>query len=93
MSELRLETTLPPALVDALAERVAEIVLERLEAPTASPWLSIDQAAEHTGIPKQTLYKLTASKAIRHTKPGNRILFRREDLDAWLDGHREGPSR
>lgn len=82
---------IPPELLEQIAERAAEILAARA-APAVSPWMSADQAADYTGIPKQSLYKLTAAKAIPHAKPGNRLLFKREDLDAWLDAHREGPA-
>ena len=84
-----LSLTLPSELVEAIAERAAELVANR--APEQSPWLTVVEAAAYTGIPKQTLYKLTGAKAIPHVKPGNRLLFNRDELDAWLDSHYEGP--
>lgn len=86
-----LSLTVPPELLEQIAERAAEIVAGRA-VPAASPWMSVDQAADYVGIPKQSLYKLTAAKAIPHAKPGNRLLFNREDLDAWVEQHREGSS-
>lgn len=82
--------TLPPELLESIAERAAELVAARAPAAPA-PWMNVDQASHYLGIPKQSLYKLTSAKAIPHAKPGNRLLFKREDLDAWLEEHREGP--
>jgi excisionase family DNA binding protein len=82
---------LPDELVAAIAEAAAALVLERTE-QLASPWLSMSEAADYTGIPKQSLYKLTAAKAIPHCKPGSRILFSRANLDAWIEESREGPA-
>ena len=88
MSSISLE--LPPEVIEAIAERAAELLAARASAEPA-PWMSVDEACEYLGIPKQSLYKLTSAKAIPHAKPGNRLLFKREDLDAWLEEHREGP--
>jgi excisionase family DNA binding protein len=82
--------TLPPELIELVAQRAAEILAERSES-AASPWLSLEGAAEYLGWPKQRLYKLTASNAIPHRKHGNRVLFHRAELDQWLDQSRRGP--
>ena len=55
--------------------------------------LTLDEAAQYTGMKKSYLYKLTASKAIPHYKPnGKNCFFRRTELEEpWLtstDGHR-----
>jgi hypothetical protein len=36
------------------------------------------------------VYNLTAAGAIPHRKHADRVLFRRDELDAWLDRYREG---
>lgn len=47
--------------------------------------LTLDEAAQYTGIKKSYLYKLTASKAIPHYKPnGKNCFFRRTELEGWL---------
>ena len=89
---LRLELPVPPELVEAVAQRAAQILEDRQE-DSRSPWLTVDQAAEHTGVPKQSLYKLTSAKAVPHRKVGARVLFSRQELDEWLDDHAEGPVR
>jgi excisionase family DNA binding protein len=88
---VRAELNLPDDALEVIARRVAELLSER-QAPPAPTWLTIDEAAEHTRIPKGKLYKLTAAGAVPHSKPGNRLLFNRADLDAWLDEHLEGPA-
>ena len=75
--------------MEELAYRVAAAIDVVLSLDT-SPWLTIDEAAEHTRLPKNTLYKLTAAGAVPHYKPGNRLLFRRDELDDWIEGFREG---
>lgn len=47
--------------------------------------LTLEEAAQYTGMKKSYLYKLTASKAIPHYKPnGKNCFFRRTELEDWL---------
>lgn len=51
--------------------------------------LTLDEAAQYTGMKKSYLYKLTASRAIPHFKPnGKNCFFRRTDLEDWLTTNR-----
>jgi excisionase family DNA binding protein len=50
--------------------------------------LSINEAAEYLGLAKKTLYNMVWQKKIPHYKPcPKKILFRMEQLDAWLESH------
>jgi len=52
--------------------------------------LSIDDAAEFTGLKKSYLYRLTHQKRIPHYKPmGGRIFFKREELEAFIFRNRQ----
>lgn len=79
---------IPPALIEQIAQRVAEIVVERLpERP--EPYLTVDQAAEYLGCghrtkPRARIYELVEAKRLRVHRDGKRMLFRRADLDAVL---------
>ena len=66
-------------------ERLAELVAERLERKP-EPWIGVRDAAEHLGCRPQRIYNLVHARAIPHRKDGSRVLFRRSELDAWLDG-------
>ncbi len=79
MAELRLD--IPDELADAIAERVVEL----LGAP-AEPWLDVDAAAEYVAAPKSRIYDWLAQGRVEHRRDGRRVLFRREWLDAVLDG-------
>lgn len=47
--------------------------------------LTIDDAAEYTGLSRSYLYKLTAKGEIPFSKPrGKLIYFSKEKLDQWL---------
>lgn len=86
----RVALDLPPAVIEVIAARAAELVAEQdLQRP--EPWIGIEEAADHLACPKSRLYRLTSrAKGGRQTNPvpfekdGNRLLFRRSDLDAWL---------
>jgi excisionase family DNA binding protein len=83
-----LTVTLPDELLEAAAERVVELLLERLPAApaAASPWLDFDAALAYLGFSRDRLYKLTAARAIpfRKKRDGQGLLFHRGELDRWL---------
>jgi excisionase family DNA binding protein len=78
---LRLE--IPDELVEAAAERAAELVAARLDTPR--PYLTTDQAAEYLACPKSRVYALVSANRIPHVKDGSRTLFRVAELDSWLE--------
>ena len=79
-----LSLAVPSELVEAVAERVAELLVERLPMQGPAPWLDVDGAAEYLSCPKSRVYEFIAAKRVRHFRDGRRVLFRREDLDAAL---------
>jgi excisionase family DNA binding protein len=84
-------------LLDLLAEYIAERLREPAEpsepVPGRSPWMNVESAAAYLDLPKQRLYRLTASGAIPHYKQEGRLLFRREELDGWLGGFAQAARR
>jgi excisionase family DNA binding protein len=84
-----LTVTLPDELLEAAAERVVELLFERLPAApaVASPWLDFDAALTYLGFSRDRLYKLTAARAIpfRKKRDGQGLLFHRGELDRWLE--------
>ena len=88
--QLTLALSLPDELLQILAERVATLVNERLEAAgPQSPWLDFDGAQAYLGFSRDRLYKLTAAGAIpfRKKRDGQGLLFHRDELDRWLEAH------
>ena len=81
-------------------ENPFELILERLNTienllrttkrndPTPSvpvnEILNMSQAADYLGLAKSTIYKLTSSRLIPHCKIGNKIAFKRSDLNEWI---------
>lgn len=85
------DKTVPDAdVLEQLARRLATLIAEERD---ASPWMSAPQAAEYLGWPIKRVYNLTAAQAIPHHRQGGRLIFRRDELDAWLDDHYCGPAR
>lgn len=82
-----LSLQLPPALVDALVERVADRILARLdvEPADASPYLTIPEAAEYLRCSRQRIYDLCSSGRLPRCKDGTRVLVRRADLDRLVE--------
>ena len=92
-------TTLDPlsAVVESIAQRTADLVIERLPEEQAHPepsrWLDFNGALEYLGWTKggkTRLYSLTSAEAIPFTKYGQRLYFDRADLDAFIDSHGRG---
>jgi excisionase family DNA binding protein len=46
----------------------------------------VGAAAEHLACPRSRVYALGAARRIPHRRDGSRLLFRRSELDAWLEG-------
>ena len=87
-------TTALDTLLDQLADQIAARLVDQLRSGLTdrnddqhTPWLSIEKAAAYLDWPKQRLYKLTAQGAIPHYKHDGRLLFRRDELDNWLESH------
>ena len=79
----KLALELPDDLVEALAVRVAELLAARDHAP--EPWIGVEQAAEHLACPRSRIYALASAGRIPHRKDSARLLFRRAELDDWLE--------
>jgi excisionase family DNA binding protein len=86
--ELRL--TLPEGVVEEIARRAAEIVLARLAeerpAASASPYLTVGEAAEYLRASRQRVYDLLSAGRLTRHKDGSRVLVARAELDAYLAG-------
>ena len=46
---------------------------------------SIDEVADYHNITKGTIYKFTSSSEIPHIKKGKRLLFKKDEIDLWLE--------
>lgn len=67
--------------LDALAMRVAAI----LDSSPPSPWLDAAGAAEYLSTSRDRIHDLVALKKLTPRRDGRRLLFKREDLDAYVE--------
>jgi hypothetical protein len=77
--------TLPPELVEAIAQRVAQIMLARQR--DESPWMTRREAAGYLRVPVSRLEK---DKTIPCRHWGGRVLYHRAQLDEWLGVDADG---
>jgi len=77
---------LPEALIDTLAERVAAIVLSRLEETSGRRWLTVEHAAEYLGRTPEAIRGLVKRGELTAFKPDGRLQLDREELDRWMRG-------
>src|SRR3954453_7476972 len=74
-------------LAEAVAERAAELVLERLGQPAevgSSPYLNVGEAAAYLRCERQRIYDLLSSRRLTKLKDGSRVLVLRAELDALI---------
>lgn len=56
--------------------------------------LTTEEAADYLRVSWRTLYRWRAQRVgPAWTKVGQRVVYRRSDLEAWLDRHRVEPVR
>ncbi len=85
MSEvIPLQLELPPTLVEALAQRAAEIIAEQ-----NAGYLDVKGAAQFLGdcSPKR-IYNLVERGGIPHRRRAGRLLFDPRELREWVEGLR-----
>jgi excisionase family DNA binding protein len=72
---------MPEEVVDAIARRAAELVLERLDqAGGAGEWLTVEEAAELLRCQPQRIYTLRSTGRLPRHVEGGRALVARSDL-------------
>ena len=81
-SNLTLVVELTPNQLDVIAERVAERLAP---ASSVSPWLSTEQAAVYLAAKPSRIHDLVALGKLAPRRDGRRLLFRRDDLDTYLE--------
>jgi excisionase family DNA binding protein len=82
-----LALVVPTELVEALAQRVAELLqAEMPKGEPPSPWFDVAGACAYLGFSRNTLYRLTAARAIpcRKKEGGQGLRFHRDELDRWM---------
>jgi excisionase family DNA binding protein len=82
MSTLSVE--LPDDVLEQIAERAAAIVAKRQQ-PATTPWLSTRAAAEYLCCTPDRVHDLVSLRKLVPRRDGRRLLFKRDDLDAYLE--------
>jgi hypothetical protein len=81
---------LPAALLEVI-RRAGRRAPGKDERCITEPWIGVEDAAAHLGCKPQRIYDLVCRRAtsgIPHRKEGSRLLFRRSELDRWIDSGR-----
>ena len=89
MSADPINFTIPDALVDLIAERVAAILAAKIGDARAAPakrWLTIDDAADYIGSTRKRIYDLRSAGRLSRTGDGSRVLVNRQELDDLIGG-------
>jgi hypothetical protein len=82
---MRAALYLPPELVEAIAERAAEIVAEQIESQNGDGWLrGADAIASYIGAKRDRVYALSSADRIPVEHDGSALLARKSVLDAWV---------
>jgi excisionase family DNA binding protein len=50
--------------------------------------LNVDEAAEYTGIKKNTLYSWVCQRRVPFVKCGSRTMFDIKDLERWIEANK-----
>lgn len=58
--------------------------------PKPSPWLSVDEIAEHLGIKRDTVYLWIDKKGLPAHKVGRLWKFQVEEVDEWVRSGESG---
>ena len=60
--------------------------LDAAESTREEPrWLNSDEAAQYLGCPRSRIHDLVQLRRLEPARDGRRLLFRRSDLDAYLE--------
>lgn len=78
--------------LEAFGQQLLEQAISRRDtASEIREILNVNEAAELTGLARQTLYGMTSQRKIPFFKRGKRILFKRSELEQWLLENRKQP--
>lgn len=63
--------------------------LKDAEKIIGSAYMNIQELSRYLGIKASTLYKLVEEKSIPHYRIRRLIRFKKEEIDAWMEGNRQ----
>jgi excisionase family DNA binding protein len=69
---------------DTIREIFREVLVKQ---PTSTGWLNVESAAKHLDTTKDAIYAMVRrGDLVPHRTPTGRLLFRTDELDAWVLG-------
>jgi excisionase family DNA binding protein len=72
----------------SLADRLAPLIADRLEATQEDRWMNSEQAAEYLGCGRSRVHDLVQLRKLIPSRDGRSLRFRQSDLDHYLDSSR-----
>lgn len=91
--ELKADLTLPPELVDEIADKVFEklepLIVGNSRHNTEDRVFTVAQLSEYIGLSKQWIYN--NKKNIPHFNRKRKPLFRKSEIDRWLETFKKEP--
>ena len=70
-------------------ERIENILqnMEGIKFPlgTNKELFNVNEVADYLNVTKGTIYKFTSNSEIPHIKKGKRLLFKKSEIDLWLE--------
>jgi excisionase family DNA binding protein len=88
-SQIILQGVSTEALLDAVREIVKTEIRSIPQPEKQREYLTFQQALDFTGFSQSKLYQLTCAKRVPHIKTGGKILFKTNELCAWLESSRQ----
>jgi excisionase family DNA binding protein len=91
--ERTLALVVPPELVEQVAERAAQLVLESLHddhGAATSPYVTIPEAAELLRAKRHRIDDLLSTGKLTRIKDGSRTLIGRKEVEDYLAGKPTG---
>lgn len=77
--------TMTTELLDAIAERVAQMLQDAPATPAAPDFMTADEAAAHLRCDRRRIYDLTGARRLPKFREGGRLLLRRADVYALIE--------
>jgi len=83
MAALRLE--IGEELIEQIAERAAELIIESQAGPGDDGWLrGAEKIARHIDCPPSRVYALASARRIPVHHDGSALIAKRSELDEWV---------
>ncbi len=87
---LRLDAEQLDQLAEAVAPRLAALLVERDEPEPASSYLIVQEAADYLRCSRQRIDDLLSQRRLTRHKDGSRTLLSRAEIERYVEGCRSG---